>query len=174
MLGIKHLHVSIEDNPFEDLIILLDGLCAWIEDALPSVLNQGSKPETAPKMLVHCHQGISRSGAVVVTYMMRALSLDYEATLARARESRSIIAPNSGFADQLRLWHEMEYSIFMDSDHDADSLQRKTKPEYDEWKANRGVLLSKGEEEKHRILSREMAVMASEIGWRRLDLKKRE
>jgi predicted protein tyrosine phosphatase len=52
-LRIKHLHLDIEDNPYEDLLMFLDGTCAWIDNALCSASVQGTG------VLVHCLQGIS-------------------------------------------------------------------------------------------------------------------
>jgi len=55
--------------------------------------------------LVHCKKGMSRSGAVVVAYLMfqnPKMSLFDALTYARSR--RAIIAPNLGFMSQLVEW----------------------------------------------------------------------
>jgi protein-tyrosine phosphatase len=51
---------------------------------------------------VHCAQGVSRSGAVVVYSLMRMHNLSYDAALALARKGRSVAEPNDSFAAQLR------------------------------------------------------------------------
>lgn len=51
---------------------------------------------------VHCAQGVSRSGAVVVDYVMRSQGLDYDAALALVRKGRLVAQPNSAFEAQLR------------------------------------------------------------------------
>lgn len=195
-LGIQQLHVDVEDNPLEDLLMLLEGVCAWIEDAISSEICSSTWPsgeiETGmrktdedtvenlgsdtvrplkPKVLIHCVQGISRSGAIVVAYLMRTRSLDYEFALANARAFRSVITPNSGFADQLRLWQQMGYSIFIADQKERESTQSEIKPEYEAWRSNRGVLLSRGEEEKQRVVRKSMADMAASFGKRRLESK---
>ncbi|KAF2195188.1 phosphatases II [Zopfia rhizophila CBS 207.26] len=196
-LGIQQIHVEIEDNPLEDVLMALEGLCAWIENAISSEFGACGSPsdeteisvkKTAeddnteslgsdavapqkPRVLVHCLQGVSRSGAVIVAYLMRTRSLDYESALALARGSRSVITPNSGFADQLRLWQQTGYSIYAAPRNDKGSLERKTKPEYEAWRSNRGVLLSRGEEEKQKVMMKSMADMAARFGQRRLELK---
>ena len=198
-LRIQQLHIDIKDNPLEDLLMLLEGVCAWIEDAISSEAVSSTWPsdetetsvrktveDTAesldpdaveprtPKVLIHCAQGISRSGAIVVAYLMQTRSLDYESALASARASRSIITPNSGFADQLRLWQQMGYSISAPDLNENGSTEREPKPEYEVWRSNRGVLLSRGEEEKQRVMRKRMADMAASFAKRRLELKNKE
>lgn len=61
--------ININDDPTEDIICHLKDACDWIEKALSE---QRESVENSFKrrngMLVHCTQGISRSGAVVVAY----------------------------------------------------------------------------------------------------------
>ena len=45
-LVIQHLLCEIDDNPYEDLLMVLDGLCAWIDDALRIPPEKG--------VFVHC------------------------------------------------------------------------------------------------------------------------
>jgi hypothetical protein len=71
---------------------------------------------------------------------------DYDAALTLARKSRSVISPNSGFVDQIRLWRELDYSIYGEGGESG----RKTKKEYEDWKEGRGILMSKEQEERQR------------------------
>jgi hypothetical protein len=171
----------MDDNPMEDLLMQLGGACAWIRNALHNKLpetnpdatdGQTKSPHPTPKVLVHCVKGMSRSGSIIIAYLMQERCLDYESALALARGSRSIIMPNSGFVDQLRIWHQMEYSIYQNAE-DGPEEEQKAKPAYHEWKENRGVLLSKGQEEKQKIVFKSMADMAARFGARRLELKER-
>lgn len=159
-LGIQRQHLAIEDIPYEDILMSLEGLCAWIGAAL-SAAPAASTPAPAPRVLVHCKQGTSRSGAVVVAMLMRARALDYEAALALARGSRASIAPNSGFADQLRLWGEMGCSI---SEEAGDGAPRRTKLRYEEWRRDRGVLLTRDEEARQQVVRKAMEDMALAYG----------
>ncbi|KAK8004263.1 hypothetical protein PG989_003982 [Apiospora arundinis] len=120
-----------------------DGAAAVADDKTP-VRGQlrTQHPEPRPRVLTHCLQGQSRSGAVVVAYVMRALGLDYDAGLAVVRQYRSAVSPNPGFADQLRLWHQLQYRIF------SDAGIATTKPEYESWRSGRGILMSRSEEER--------------------------
>ncbi|KAK7935052.1 protein-tyrosine phosphatase-like protein [Apiospora marii] len=161
--GFKQLTVPLMDTQLEDLLMYLDMLVLWIEDALLSERptqdgEQGRKqqqqqqqqlnPRPQPRVLVHCLQGVSRSGAVVVAYTMRALGLDYDAALDVVRRNRPAVSPNPGFADQLRLWHRLQYRIFSPVDNTADPNLVAAKPEYESWRSGRGILMSRSEEER--------------------------
>ena len=51
--------------------------------------------------------GKSRSATVVIAYMMQKHHMSPDEALAQLRESRSVCEPNSGFMDQLWLFHSM-------------------------------------------------------------------
>lgn len=51
---------------------------------------------------VHCAQGKSRSGAVVIGYMMAELKISFEDAWKQARHARAMIEPNVNFQEQLR------------------------------------------------------------------------
>ena len=176
---VNHVAVPVGDNPLEDLMPCLEALCAWIRNALggpvsaplPSSSRQVPDTNTAttnttattgaePRILLHCTQGISRSGAIATAYAMRALDLDYDAALARVRAARPAVAPNPGFADQLRLWRELGWSIY-DVPPTATTAGKETnevalKPGYEAWRDGRGVLLSRAQQERREALMRRM------------------
>ena len=91
----KFQYLSLEnfaDNTCTDLLRQLDAALPWIKAAI----KQGGK------VLLHCATGSSRSGAVLVAYLMREQGLTFEEALLVARHSRPIIKPNPGFVDQLK------------------------------------------------------------------------
>lgn len=55
-------------------------------------------------LVVHCHQGISRSGAIVTMYLMKKFQMGMEDSLKMVRQKRPIVSPNKAFMQQLRLW----------------------------------------------------------------------
>ncbi|KAF2182468.1 hypothetical protein K469DRAFT_478194, partial [Zopfia rhizophila CBS 207.26] len=52
----------------------------------------------------HCLQGISRSGAVIVAYLMRKLEIDYPTALVLVRKYRDVVNPKEGFEKKLQHW----------------------------------------------------------------------
>jgi protein-tyrosine phosphatase len=52
--------------------------------------------------VVHCAQGKSRSGTVVVAYVMALHGQGYEDALSAVKKKRNIVQPNDSFAAQLR------------------------------------------------------------------------
>jgi protein-tyrosine phosphatase len=65
-------------------------------DAIASTLASGKS------VLVHCAQGRSRSGTVVVSYISLAENLTVDAALARVQEKRAMAQPNDHFMHLLR------------------------------------------------------------------------
>ncbi|XP_012272376.1 dual specificity protein phosphatase 19 [Orussus abietinus] len=54
-------------------------------------------------IFVHCNAGVSRSPAIVISYLMAVEQLDYECAYERVKSTRTCIKPNEGFARQLKL-----------------------------------------------------------------------
>lgn len=96
---------------------------------------------------------------------MREFSLNYAASLALARESRSLITPNQGFEVQLGIWGQCKYDIFI---HEPKSTAVREKYGYKAWKYNRDSLVEKGEEVVNRTRAASMATLAASFGKRRL------
>lgn len=53
------------------------------------------------KVLVHCSAGVSRSGSIIIGYLIHLYKCSYLDALAIAQKGRSFIQPNPGFAIQL-------------------------------------------------------------------------
>lgn len=53
-------------------------------------------------VVCHCAQGKSRSGAIVVSYLMSFYSIPYEEALQRAQKARQMIQPNVHFEEQIK------------------------------------------------------------------------
>ena len=86
------LFLQLEDSENEDLGRILPEALRFIH---MSVLHQ-------QKVLIHCNAGVSRSGSVLIAYLMASMRIDFKAALAIAEEKRACIAPNPGFTRQLK------------------------------------------------------------------------
>ncbi|KAL4991943.1 protein-tyrosine phosphatase-like protein [Aspergillus falconensis] len=139
---IRRKQVELDDDPTEDLLGCLNSMLNWIHDALvrphphsapnPQVMTLNT--HTGGRVLVHCERGISRSGAVVVAYIMRTLGLPYRTALSIAQLSRPQISPNIGFEWQLRMWEGCGYDVFdRVLTGDQGQIMIKRKAGYEQW-----------------------------------------
>jgi protein-tyrosine phosphatase len=91
--NIHYVKIKIEDRADSDIRSLFDQTNAFIHSVISSGFGS---------VFVHCLAGVSRSGTVIVAYLMWSLGLCVEAALAHARLGRRCINPNSGFMRQLK------------------------------------------------------------------------
>eukprot|EP00741_Cyanophora_paradoxa_P005325 tig00000880_g5164.t1 len=91
-----YLVLEEDDNETSDLLSKLPLLILFIETARAS-----------GGVLVHCAMGVSRSGAVVVAYLMAAFSMSRDEALAQVRKARPQVEPNRGFMRQLAVFQAM-------------------------------------------------------------------
>lgn len=92
---IEYLRIPVADNTHVQINSHFEEIVTWIDKALESNENN--------KILIHCAAGSSRSGTVILAYI---LSKQYETkTLEEiyeeAKKHRPIIQPNPGFYEQL-------------------------------------------------------------------------
>ncbi|KAH7904829.1 protein-tyrosine phosphatase-like protein [Hygrophoropsis aurantiaca] len=88
------LRIDILDKPSADLRPHLEGACRYIASSLRGGHN----------VLVHCQQGVSRSPAIVIAYLIHTLHMSYDDAYALVRLRRPCVAPNPGFVAALRAW----------------------------------------------------------------------
>jgi len=94
-------HVRAYDFHTADLIGEFESCYQFIDQAV-------SKNEN---VLIHCHAGMSRSATIACAYLMKKYNLSFETALEQLRSKRPCVYPNPGFANQLRLYHSMNYSF---------------------------------------------------------------
>ncbi|KAK2948522.1 putative Protein-tyrosine-phosphatase MKP1 [Blattamonas nauphoetae] len=63
-------------------------------------------------VFIHCHQGVSRSAAIVIAYLMFNCNSSFEKSFSFARSIRGIIRPNIGFQMQLLAWETILHTGF--------------------------------------------------------------
>lgn len=49
-------------------------------------------------------QGVSRSAAIVIAYLIRKRGMTYESAFALVRARRACVKPNAGFVNALKEW----------------------------------------------------------------------
>ena len=101
----RHLTIPTTDYPTQDLLIHMRSACDFIET---SIVLGG--------VLVHCSQGVSRSATFVVAYLMRRDRRSLEDVLADVKSKRSVVQPNASFLDQLKVWGEVDYNIWLNEE----------------------------------------------------------
>jgi protein-tyrosine phosphatase len=112
-LQLETYRMDILDLPSADLRSHLEGACADISSALGRGLNVlvhcqqvcPSLPVSLPLSLTR-PQGISRSAAVVIAYLIREHGMSYDQALAFVKAKRACIKPNSGFVACLKDWEK--------------------------------------------------------------------
>jgi protein-tyrosine phosphatase len=89
--GFACLDIPMNDGGDENVLSHIFATTAFIERA---IVGSG-------KVLVHCIEGVSRSCAVVIGYLILTEKMSYPAAFACVREKRRIASPNPKFIAQL-------------------------------------------------------------------------
>jgi len=92
--GFCSYRIDILDDSTEDLGRHLESVCGFIDATLRSGRN----------LLVHCHQGVSRSASITIAYLIRNHGMSLETAHALVKRKRACIKPNSGFLRVLQEW----------------------------------------------------------------------
>ena len=85
-------YIRMEDSENENLERILPEALRYIHIAI----SQGKK------ILVHCNAGVSRSGSVVIAYIMATEKMDFRTALSFVEDKRACVSPNPGFIEQLK------------------------------------------------------------------------
>ncbi|KAH8070251.1 phosphatase [Aureococcus anophagefferens] len=89
--GIPKLHLDEQDTPETDLRRHFNAIVNFIHDHRCRGLG----------VYVHCHAGVSRSGAAAAAYLVAWLDLGVRDALGHLMRCRDTVLPNPGFRDQL-------------------------------------------------------------------------
>ncbi|KAL4085717.1 hypothetical protein PRIC1_015052 [Phytophthora ramorum] len=98
------LKLLLRDDANEDLTPFLPQVMEYIA----SCRQRAQSPEngTGDKVLVHCHQGVSRSCAFAIAYVMLEQKLPYHEAAAMVKRQRAITSPNAAFICHLLEWEK--------------------------------------------------------------------
>lgn len=84
---------------------LRDGKAEALAPLLPRILRLMARVRRRRgRLLVHCQQGVSRSVAVCVFYLMWRDGVEFRDALRSVRDQRGVASPNLGFSCQLIEW----------------------------------------------------------------------
>jgi hypothetical protein len=88
---VTYLRLPMADSLDQNLLLYLPLAFEFIQDGI----NRGEK------ILIHCNAGVSRSGAVLVCWIMKSMNVSFPEALAFVKAKRPIVTPNSNFVDQI-------------------------------------------------------------------------
>lgn len=98
IINLVYKKVGILDNGKCDII--QNGYLAESLKFITDAIHSGGR------VLVHCQAGISRSGSIVVAYLMLKENLSYEHALEKAKSARFCIEPNGDLQMQVKKYFE--------------------------------------------------------------------
>jgi hypothetical protein len=106
-LGAEPVGVGIRDAFTHKQVIVADSVKTNIYEHFIECLQfiEGSRGiGQNGAVLVHCHEGISRSATVVIAYLMWKYSMPMDDAYALVSRARPLIRPNIGFQEQLSVF----------------------------------------------------------------------
>ncbi len=98
LLPRQYLTLYLEDSPNQDIVRILYDVFEFIEKAHASA--------SGGSVLVHCTQGISRSAALCIAYIMYNRKVPYDEAFKGVKSIRGVSNPNIGFTCQLLHWQK--------------------------------------------------------------------
>lgn len=101
--GMRLMFIKLSDTPKENILEHFNDSYEFIEQGVEN-----------GAVLVHCLQGVSRSAALVIAYIMKKYSLPFADAYKRVKRKRRIVHPNPGFIAQLKLYEQMGCKIDVD------------------------------------------------------------
>ncbi|KAK7682281.1 hypothetical protein QCA50_014484 [Cerrena zonata] len=88
--------LDIMDSTSADIKPHLESTVRWIDEKLRKGAN----------VLVHCQQGVSRSAAVVIAYLIYTHNMSFDSAFDLVKRKRACVKPNSGFVRALQDWEK--------------------------------------------------------------------
>lgn len=94
--GVIYSHISVNDIPTARISHKFSEAFNFIDGAL----------KHGGTVLVHCFAGVSRSGTIMISYVMKKKRMSYPEAFGYVRSRYSLVNPNSGFVRQLHEYAE--------------------------------------------------------------------
>ncbi|PWW78896.1 dual specificity protein phosphatase 12 [Tuber magnatum] len=99
-LQYQHKIIEVDDVEDENLLEHFPDSNKFISEALKG----------GGAVLIHCAMGKSRSATILTAYLMASRRLAPHLALGIIKRVRPFVGPNSGFMQQLELYHQMEFA----------------------------------------------------------------
>lgn len=90
----RHIIIPIEDRSDIDITSCLAQITTFIHNAIKDGFN----------VLIHCHSGLSRSVAIVCSYLMCYHKMSAIESILFVKSKRKDAGPNAGFQKQLMMY----------------------------------------------------------------------
>ncbi|KAK4173287.1 protein-tyrosine phosphatase-like protein [Triangularia setosa] len=135
--------IPCDDSPTQDILFCLEDICDFIDAHLgvPNVqqilaeVKAGEDEEDvlgremgrSRKVLVHCDEGVSRSPAIVIAYLMRRNEGSLRGAMKEVKRRRGCVKPNRNFVEQLKVWEKVGYKVWEDKE------KKVPTDEYQRW-----------------------------------------
>ncbi|KAI5081382.1 hypothetical protein GOP47_0004565 [Adiantum capillus-veneris] len=87
----------LQDSQSEDIMCILYDVFDMIENV---------REQRGGRVLLHCCQGVSRSAALIIAYLMWRKNESFEDAFYEVKSKRNVVSPNMGFLSQLMQWQK--------------------------------------------------------------------
>ncbi|EAR97541.1 dual specificity phosphatase domain protein (macronuclear) [Tetrahymena thermophila SB210] len=92
-----HIKFEIYDTPTADIKQFFKQATLFLKEKIL---------EQKQNVLVHCHQGASRSATIVIAFLMKCLKWNYDRSYSHIKRIRNVVQPNKGFVNQLKMYEK--------------------------------------------------------------------
>jgi protein-tyrosine phosphatase len=93
----RHLYLDLKDSKEVKIIPCFKEVYSFIESALESKEN----------LLVHCKGGMSRSPAMLCSYLMQKFALSFDDAYRLLKQRRPVVDINEGFQKELKEYEQL-------------------------------------------------------------------
>ncbi|GMM37092.1 tyrosine protein phosphatase [Saccharomycopsis crataegensis] len=132
--------IEIDDEETTNILDFLNETNKFINEALypkvsePKVVEKTDESKKKSNghrgaILIHCSQGVSRSVAFTIAYLMYKYKLSLQNSLYAVQRKRSIAQPNIGFMQQLKIYED----ALQHNDYIIDKIDLNAEQAYRDW-----------------------------------------
>ncbi|KAG1681764.1 Serine/threonine/tyrosine-interacting protein [Nymphon striatum] len=115
----KYLILDIKDSVTEIIIPIFPKVKEFLDDCFAC----------GGRALVHGNSGISRSGALIIGYVMESLNLTYREAISLVQQRRFCVNPNAGFVNQLKEYEPIyKARKMLQNGHQSQESSRNKRP----------------------------------------------